>query len=133
MRLSLTLILALLVAPPLSAAELPTVDRTEFDRLWRVATERMAPTAPPLAIETAQLIRKHGEIVIEHEFVIDGEGTPSGYKLLSIEPPDVDPRPFMAMAMFWRYRPVEGVPPTPVLFRDTERFRMPKPAAEGEE
>lgn len=133
MRLSLTLILALLVWPPSRAAELPTVDRSEFDRLWRVASERMAPTAPPLAIETAQLIRKHGEIVIEHEFVVDREGTPSAYKLHSIEPADVDPRPFMAMAMFWRYRPVDGVTATPVLFRDKERFRMPSPAAVGDE
>lgn len=126
-------LLALLVESHLHAAELPIVDRAEFDRLWRVAPERMAPTAPPLVIESGALIRKHGEIVIEHEFVVDEEGTPSRYKLHSIKPPDVDPRPFMALKLFWRYRPVDGVPATPVLFRGETRFHMPSPATKGDE
>ncbi|MFY8135275.1 MAG: hypothetical protein ACOVKS_09755 [Aquimonas sp.] len=104
----------------------------EFRQLWIAASERMPPPTP-LAMEAGQLIRKHGQIWIDHEFVVDAEGHPSAYKLHSIEPPEVDPRPFEAFVMLVRYRPVEGAAPTPVRLRKREHFHWPKPAAPGEE
>lgn len=104
------------------------VGQEEFRQLWISSADRMPPPTP-LAMEAGQLIRKHGQIWIDHEFIVDAEGNPSAYKLHSIEPAEVDPRPFEAFIMLVRYRPVEGAAPTPVRFRGREHFHWPKPAS----
>ena len=128
------LLIALTVAWPLRAEPpLREVGRQDFNQLWILAPERMDAMAPPLVRETSHLIRKYGEIHVEHEFIVDAEGRPSGYRFIGIEPPGVDPLPFQAMAMFLRYRPVAGVAATPVRFRDRDLFHWPRPAGPGEE
>lgn len=110
--------------------DLPHVDREEFRRLWVPAAERMPP-ATPLAMEASLLIREHDQIWVDHEFVVDAEGKPSGYRFHGIEPSEVDPRPFEALVMAFRYRPVDGVAPTPVHFRGRDHFHWPRPARPG--
>lgn len=112
--------------------DVPEVDREEFRRLWILAAERMPPPTP-LTMEASLLIRKHDQIWIDHEYVIDAEGHPSDYRFHSIEPPEVDPRPFEALVMVFRYRPVDGVAPTPVRYRGREHFHWPRPARPGED
>jgi len=128
------LLAAMAAALPLRAEPpLREVGRQDFNQLWTIAPERMSATAPPLVQQTSHLIRTHGEIHVEHEFIVDAEGRPSGYRFIGIEPPGVDPLPFQAMAMFLRYRPVAGVAATPVRFRDRDLFHWPRPAGPGEE
>lgn len=112
--------------------DVPEVDREEFRRLWIIAAERMPPPTP-LTMEASLLIRKHDQIWIDHEYVVDAEGNPSDYRFHSIEPPEVDPRPFEALVMVFRYRPVDGVAPTPVRYRGREHFHWPRPARPGED
>lgn len=132
-RLVLLLVLASLgVSPAIGANTLPVVDRKEFRRLWILAAERMPPPTP-LTMEASLLIRKHDQIWIDHEYVVDAEGKPSDYRFHSIEPPEVDPRPFEALVIVFRYRPVDGVAPTPVRFRGREHFHWPRPARPGED
>ena len=45
----------------------------------------------------------------------------------------IDPRPFEALVMVFRYRPVDGVAPTPVRYRGREHFHWPRPARPGED
>lgn len=132
-RAALLAVLGVLLVRVVGASEpLRQVDEEEFRRLWISAAERMPPPTP-FALEASQLIRKHGEIWIDHEFVVDAQGNPAAYKVHSIEPAEVDPRPFEAFVMLFRYRPVEGVPPTPVLFRGREHFHWPRPGRPGED
>jgi hypothetical protein len=132
-RLALVVALVTLGFPSARAERSPPqVDREEFRRLWILAAERMPPPTP-LVMEASLLIRKHDQIWIDHEYVIDAEGNPSDYRFHSIEPPEVDPRPFEALVMVFRYRPVEGVEPTPVRFRGREHFHWPRPARPGED
>jgi len=77
-------------------------------------------------MEVTALVRKHGQIWVDREIAVDAEGNPSGYKLHSIEPVGLDPRPFMAYDLFLRYRPMDGVAATPVLLRSRESSHMPR-------
>ena len=133
MRKICAIVIGLVLASAGMAESPRIVDQDEFKRLWRVASERMPATIPPLAREVGPLIRKHGQIWVDREFVVDAEGNPSGYKLHGIEPADLDPRPFMALEMFLRYRPMDGVPATPVHVRGRGSFHMPRAPMEGED
>ena len=112
--------------------QLKTVNREEFRLLWVHAAERMPPPTP-LTTEASLLIQKHDQVWVDHEYVVDAQGDPSDYKFYGIEPPEVDPRPFQALVMTFRYRPVDGVAPTPVRYRGREHFYWPRPAQPGEE
>lgn len=132
-RAALLAVLGVLLVRVVGASEpLRQVDREEFRRLWILAAERMPPPTP-LTMEASLLIRKHDQIWIDHEYVIDADGIPSDYRFHSIEPPEVDPRPFEALVMVFRYRPVDGVAPTPVRYRGREHFHWPRPARPGED
>ena len=113
--------------------DVPEVDREEFRRLWQIAPERMGSTASPLVMQASYLIRQHGEIWVDHEFTVGTDGVPSDYVFFGIEPPGVDPSPFRAQAMFFRYKPVEGQPPKGVRVRQRQHYYMPRPALPGED
>lgn len=115
------------------SADLRIVDQQEFHRLWRVAPERMGSTAPPLVVQSGLLIREHGDIWVDHAYSVDADGVPHDYVFYGIEPAGVDPAPFRARVMFFRYHPVQGVPATPVRLHQRERFYMPRPALPGED
>ncbi len=126
MRKVWVMLIGLAISSAGSAEDLKIVDQGQFDRLWQVASERMSPVMPPLAMETTPLISEHGKIWVDREFAVDAKGKPSDYKLHSIEPAGVDPRPFIAMEMFLRYRPIDGVAATPVRVRGRQIFHTPR-------
>lgn len=130
------LLFVLLVCAPVGTGfasdQIKTVDREEFRRLWIHAAERMPPPTP-LTMEASLLIRKYDQVWVDHEYVVDANGDPSDYKFYGIEPAEVDPRPFQALVMTFRYRPADGAEATPVRYRGREHFYWPRPAAPGED
>lgn len=81
------------------------VSAKQLNLYWRIAQEDMAPVMPPLVRATFGSIQKHGRIVLDYEVTINEKGVPVDFKFKSIQPTDVDPKPFIASVMFPRYRP----------------------------
>lgn len=122
-----SLLWLLVISALVSADAEIVVDDEGLARYWEIAPERMGATMPPLAAEVPRERIKHGgEILFAYEVTINAQGDPEDFRFVSIEPPEADPRPFQALMMFHRYRPVQGVEPTRVRVVTKDRFWKPQ-------
>lgn len=81
------------------------VDEKDFPRYWELAPERTSGTLPPAARGIPEVLKKHGEVVLEFVYTIDHDGVPKELELISITPKDVDSRRFIAYQLSQRFRP----------------------------
>ncbi len=103
------------------------VSRTELDQYWVPSQEDMSPTMPPLVRSAFGLIQQHGRIVLDYEVTINEKGVPVDFKFKSITPANVDPKPFIASVMFYRYKPaLQNSERKPVRLHDQKPHFMPK-------
>jgi hypothetical protein len=121
-------LLAVGMAPGFAAGKTPVdVTQDSLKRYWVVSQEDMSPVMPPLVGSTFAVIASHGRIVMDYEVTINAKGVPTDFRLKSITPKDVDPKPFIAMVMFYRYRPTpENIARVPVRLHGPLPFFMPR-------
>ena len=106
MKGSFALVVLLSVTPGAAPADaLKQVTMADLDKYWILAPERMDGVMPAAARGAHAILQRHGEVRVEFELTIDSNGVPGDLEFKSITPGDADPRPFIAMQLFYRYRP----------------------------
>lgn len=86
-------------------AALIEVNYKTLNKYWIPSSTDMSATMPPLVQSAFSIMHKNERITLDYEVTINSKGIPVDFKFKSITPSDVDPKPFIAMVMFYRYRP----------------------------
>lgn len=110
MKIWLSAVLMIWTMGSASAADLRVVTLEQLDYYWEIAPERMVGALPPSARGTHAILERYGEVRLDYEVTIDREGVPRDFLFKSITPRAADPRPFIAMEQFFRYRPAASNP-----------------------
>lgn len=126
--ISALLLQAALASTGLAADKVPLkVSYMESRQYWMSSQADMAPIMPPLVRSTDGLVNKHGRIELDYEVTINAKGVPVDFKFKSIKPAGVDPKPFIATVMFYRYRPTpQNTGRRPVRVHGPLPFFIPK-------
>ena len=126
--LCILLLQALLASACVAADQMPRdVSQKEVKQYWRPAQEDIAPKMPPLVRAVFELVDKHGRVVLDYEVTINEKGVPVDFKFKSITPAHVDPKPFIASVMFYRYRPTpQNSARRPVRVHGPKPYFIPK-------
>jgi hypothetical protein len=129
MRRTLPLLASFLCAGVCSAEDsvpLPVAD-SECGQYWQIAQDLMPPAMPPIVAAAGEIVKQRSRVILDYEVTINENGVPVDFQFKSIEPADVDPRPFTASIMFYRYRPAPGnAQRQPIRLHGPRVFFMPE-------
>lgn len=105
-RLAMTALSMVLSATPLAAQDaLIRVDVRDLHRYWEVDVQATPARMPPITRSIQPTLQKHGRVIFDYEYTINARGVPEDFQFKSIQPEGIDPKPFIASTMFFRYAP----------------------------
>lgn len=93
-------------ASSLAAQDAPIrVDAKELHRYWEVDVAATPAQMPPITRSIRGVLQQHGRVSLDYEYTINAQGAPGDFEFKSIQPEGIDPKPFIAQTLFFRYKP----------------------------
>lgn len=105
-RLAIATLSLLLSAPAVCAQDAPLrVAAKALNSYWLVDVAATPAQMPPITRSIHPTLQQHGRVTLDFEYTINAQGVPVDFQFKSIQPEGIDPKPFIAQTMFFRYKP----------------------------